>query len=172
MFPFCSFLLLVLLHVELLEVLGDDGDGQRHDEDPRDGAQGPDELPEPGGGVDVSVAHCGHGDHHPVERVGDGGVLRVLLLPLDEVAERGEEQARDTDEEDQQTELLVTVLQGKGYGLKSSRVSCQFENASKFENSEYLENVIKTTPVICFMCDNLTMRKCEEDGDIKWKNGQ
>ena len=114
MFPFCSFLLLVLLHVELLKVLGDDGDGQRHDEDPGDGAQGPDELPEAGGGVDVSVPHCGHGDHHPVERVGDGGVLCVLLLPLDEVAERGEEQARDADEQDQQTELLVTVLQGEG----------------------------------------------------------
>ena len=114
MFPFGSFLLLVLLHVELLEVLGDDGDGQRHDEDPGDGAQGPDELPEAGGGVDIPVAHRGHGDHHPVERVGDGGVLGVHLLPLDEVAEGREEEARDADEQDQEPELLVAVPQSEG----------------------------------------------------------
>ena len=82
----------MLLHVELLKVLGDDGDGQGHNEDPGDGAQGPDQLPEAGGGVDVPVAHRGHGDHHPVERVRDGGILRVLLLSLDEVTEGREEQ--------------------------------------------------------------------------------
>ena len=42
--PLGRLLLLVLLLVELLKVLGDDGDGKRHDEDARDRAEGPDQL--------------------------------------------------------------------------------------------------------------------------------
>ena len=93
---------------------------------------------------------CGHGDDHPVEGVGDGVVLRLLLLSLDEVAQRGEEEAGDADEENleeeeeeveeeemeeeeveeeeveeeghQQAELLVAVLQGEGDGLEAGGV--------------------------------------------------
>ena len=63
------------------------------------------------GGGHVAVADGGHGDHHPVEGVGDGRVLGLVLLPLDEVAQGGEEEASDADEEDEQAELLVAVLQ-------------------------------------------------------------
>ena len=69
------------------------------------------------------VRTCGHGDDDPVESVGDGGVLGVLLLPLDEVAEGGEEEPGDADEEDQQPKLLVTVLEGEGDGLETSGMS-------------------------------------------------
>ena len=71
-------------------------------------------------GGHVAVADGGHGDHHPVEGVGDGRVLGLLLLPLDEVAQGGEEEAGDADEENEQAELLVTVLQGEGNGLQAS----------------------------------------------------
>ena len=109
--PLGCLLLLVLLLVKLLEVLSNDGDGQRHDKHPRDGAQGSDQLAKAGGGRHVAVTHGGHRDHDPVEGVGDGGVLGLLLLSLDEVAEGGEEEASDADEEDEQAELLVAVLQ-------------------------------------------------------------
>ena len=74
-------------------------------------------ITRPRGGIDVSVADCGHGDHDPVEGGGDGGVLSVRLLSLYEVAEGGEEEAGDADEENEQAELLVTVLQGEGNRL-------------------------------------------------------
>ena len=118
--PLGRLLLLVLLLVELLKVLGDDGDGKGHDEDARDRTEGPDQLAKTCGGSHVAVADGGHGDHHPVEGVGDGRVLRLLLLPLDEVAQGGEEEAGDADEENEQAELLVTVLQGEGNGLQAS----------------------------------------------------
>ena len=117
--PLGRLLLLVLLLVELLKVLGDDGDGKGHDEDARDRAEGPDQLAKTCGGGHVAVADGGHGDHHPVEGVGDGRVLRLLLLPLDEVAQGGEEEAGDADEENEKAELLVTVLQGEGNRLQT-----------------------------------------------------
>ena len=71
-------------------------------------------------GRHVSIPHGGHRDDDPVEGVGDGRVLGLLLLPLDEVAQGGEEEAGDADEENEQAELLVTVLQGEGNGLQAS----------------------------------------------------
>ena len=46
--PLGRLLLLVLLLVELLKVLGDDGDGKGHDEDARDRTEGPDQLAKTG----------------------------------------------------------------------------------------------------------------------------
>ena len=45
-YPPCPVYLLffVLLLVELFKVLRDDGDGEGHDEDPRDGAERPNQL--------------------------------------------------------------------------------------------------------------------------------
>ena len=55
-----------------LEVIDYDGDGDGHDEDPGDGAHGPDTLAEYCGGLHVSVPHRGHRDNTPPEAVGNG----------------------------------------------------------------------------------------------------
>ena len=104
-----SLLPLHLIVVELREVIDDDGDGERHDEHPGDGAAGADQLAQARGGVDVSVAHRGHRDDRPPEAGGDGGEARVRVL-LAEVAERGEDEDPHGEEQHQQAQLLVAVL--------------------------------------------------------------
>ena len=79
-------------------------------------------------GRHVSIPHGGHRDDDPVEGVGDGRVLGLLLLSLDEVAEGGEEEAGDADEEDKQSQLLVAVLQRERNRLQSSRVPATEES--------------------------------------------
>ena len=76
----------------------------------------------------MADTHRGHGDDDPVEGIGDGGVLCVFLLPLDKVGEAGEQEAEDADEEDQEAELLVAVLQGIRYWLKSGWVAGQLQD--------------------------------------------
>ena len=117
-----SLLPLHLIVVELREVVDNDGDGERHDEHPGDGAAGADQLAQARGGVDVSVAHRGHRDDRPPEAGGDGGEARVLLVLLGEVAERGEDEDPHGEEQHQQAQLLVAVLQSEGYRLKPSGV--------------------------------------------------
>ena len=65
--------------------------------------------------VDITIAHRGHGDHHPVEGDGDAGVLCVRGLLLYEEGETAEDQPGNADHEDKETKLLVTVLESEGY---------------------------------------------------------
>ena len=67
---------------------------------------------------DVPIPDGRHGDHHPVEGRGDGGEPGVLL-DLDEVGEAGEDEAADADQEDQESELLVAVLESVGDSLET-----------------------------------------------------
>ena len=60
-------------------------------------------------GEDISIAHRGHRDHHPVEGGRDGGEARVLIN-LDEVAKTRKDEATDAHEEDKKEQFLVTVL--------------------------------------------------------------
>jgi hypothetical protein len=53
-FPFLPAL---LARVELVEAVADDGDGEGDDEDPEDGAEAAQHLPESGDGTDVTVPH-------------------------------------------------------------------------------------------------------------------
>ena len=115
-----SLLPLHLIVVELREVVDDDGDGERHDEHPGDGAAGAHEHAGPRLRADVSVADRGHGDDRPPEAGWDGGEARVLLVLLGEVAERGEDEDPHGEEQHQQAQLLVAVLQCEGYRLKPS----------------------------------------------------
>ena len=73
-----SLLPLHLIVVELREVVDDDGDGERHDEHPGDGAAGADQLAQARGGVNVPVSHRGHRDDRPPEARWYGGETRVL----------------------------------------------------------------------------------------------
>ena len=90
-----------LVAVESLEVVDYDGDGDRHDEDTRDGTETSNtlrderehqllnynrrpltDLPRHGGWLHVTVAHCRHRDHGPPETVRDRVEGRVLLKHL------------------------------------------------------------------------------------------
>ena len=55
------------------EVRGDDGDGQRHDNDPAQRAQHPEQPPHRADWNYVTVAHSGHGHNGVPHGVGDGG---------------------------------------------------------------------------------------------------
>ena len=81
-----------LVLVELGEVVDDDRDGQRDDEDAADTAEEADELAWHGLGHHVPVAHGGHGDGGPPEGVGDRGEVRAHHLALGEVGEAGEDE--------------------------------------------------------------------------------
>ncbi len=52
-----AFLPALLARVELVEAVADDGDGEGDDEDPEDGAEAAQHLPEAGDGTDVTVPH-------------------------------------------------------------------------------------------------------------------
>ena len=80
-------------------------------------------------GGDVSVAHCSHGDDHPVDPRGDWGKAR-LRPDLNEVGEGGEDKAADGYEEDKEPEFLHAVLQSVGDGLESRRVTGQLQYSS------------------------------------------
>ena len=59
------------------------------------------------GGVDVPVAHGGHGDDAVVDGGGDGGEAGVVVQ-LNEVAETADDEAGDAHQEHQQGQLLHT----------------------------------------------------------------
>ena len=75
---------------------------------------------------------------------GDGGVLRVLLLSLQEVAEGGEEEPGDADEEKQQAEFLVAVGESEGDALKAGGVSGQLEYPRQLEDAEDLDDILQS----------------------------
>ena len=52
-----NLLLSTFTLVEVSKVVSNDRDGQGHHQDPTDGADGADDLPQPGGGGDVAVAN-------------------------------------------------------------------------------------------------------------------
>ena len=139
--PLLSLCHFLLIFVESLEVSSNDGDGEGEDEDPGHGAHGANKLTEAGCGVDVSISNGGHGDHHPVECSRYGGEARILHLCLDEVGKTGEDEAADADEKDEESELLVAVLECVGDGLKAGRVSGQLQYSRQLEDPEHLEDV-------------------------------
>ena len=70
--------------------------------------------------INVSVANGGHGDDTVVNGGGDGGEARVIVgVGLNVVAEAPNEEAGDAHQEDQQTKLLVAVLQSVGDSLQA-----------------------------------------------------
>ena len=130
--------------MEFLEVAGDDGDGEREDEDSGDGTHGAHQLAQAGDGEDVAIANSGHCDHHPVKGRRDGSESGVFFY-LNEVAEAGEDEAADTDKEDEETELLVALLECVDNSLESRRVSRQLEDSGQLEDAEDLEDVVHGT---------------------------
>ena len=108
--------------VELSKIVDNNWNGKSHHEDPRNSTAGSNELPQSGGGVDVPVAHRGHGDDRPPEGGGDGGEPRVLLVLLGKVTEGGEDENTHGQEQHQQAEFFVTILQCEGYGLEACRM--------------------------------------------------
>ena len=115
------------LLVQLVEGVHDDGDGERDDQHPADGAGGAAQLPEPGARRDVAVAYGGHRDDGPVQRRRHRDELvRVGVLLHHEGEAREDEHAHDHDEA-QQAELLVRVLQRGAESLESGDVATQPE---------------------------------------------
>lgn len=80
----------LLLAVEVGELVEDDGDGQRHDQDaPQDAARGG-QLARHSDGYHVAVAHGGHADRAPPPACRDGVKANVFLL-LSGVGHAGED---------------------------------------------------------------------------------
>ena len=101
-----------LVLVELCEVVDDDRNGKSDDENSTNTADEPDTLAGEGGGVHVPVAHRGHGDGRPPEGVDDAGEGGGGLVPLGHVGQGAEYQNSNTDEHQDQDELLVGGLHG------------------------------------------------------------
>ena len=74
--------------------------------------------------VNIPVSHSGHGNDAVVDGRGDGGEARVVVrVRLNVIAETTNQETGDAHQEDQQTKLLVTVLQSVGDGLQARRVT-------------------------------------------------
>ena len=73
----------------------------------------------------VTIAHCGHSDHNPVECSGDGGESRVIV-DLNEVREAADDDSTDTHEEDEESKFFIAMLKSVGNSLKTRRMTGKF----------------------------------------------
>ena len=73
----------------------------------------------------VTIAHCGHSDHNPVECSGDGGESRVIV-DLNEVREAADDDPTDTHEEDEESKFFIAMLKSVGDSLKTRRMAGKF----------------------------------------------
>lgn len=102
----------LLLAVKVGELVEDDGDGQRHNQDaPQDAARGS-QLARHGDGHHVAVAHGGHADRAPPPARWDGVKADVFLL-LGSVGHAREDGDPHGQVEQQDPHLPVAVLEGK-----------------------------------------------------------
>ena len=74
----------------------------------------------------------------------------VNCFLTNEVAEGGEEEPSNADEEEEQAELLVAVPQGEQHGLETRGVAGQLQDAGQLENTEHLGKIIVVTIGYCF----------------------
>ena len=70
---------------------------------------------------DVAVTNCRHGDDGPPHGRRNAGERRFLLVLLDEVADRGENEDTHGQEQQQEPQLFVAVLQRVGDRLKNQQ---------------------------------------------------
>ena len=98
-------------------------------------------LSQPRDGSNVTVAHRGHGDHHPVDAGGDGGEAWVLAL-LNEEAEAGEGEAGDEDQHEHEPQLSQGLSDGVNDGLETRGVTTEFEYPRQFEDTEHLKDIL------------------------------
>ena len=70
------------------------------------------QLPQDRGGEKVTISDTGHGLDGPPHGLGDAGVLGVVHVLLREIREGPEYQHSHSNEQEQQTELLVAGLHG------------------------------------------------------------
>ena len=88
--------------IEGREVVHDDGDRERHDQDPGDAGGDGDTHPDASVGRHVSVAHGGHGDQGPPVGVEHGVELRVCdAVLLKDEGQGGEDQDPDGEKENE-----------------------------------------------------------------------
>ena len=93
--------------MKLQKLTGDNRHRQGDDEGASDGTDGADHSAHHSLGSDVTVAHSRHGDGRPPEGVNDAGEGGGGLVPLGHVGEGAEYQNSNTDEHQDQDELLV-----------------------------------------------------------------
>ena len=134
-----------LLLVERREIIDDDWNRQRDDQDATDAAAGTDQLPPPGPRVVVAVADGRHRDGGPPEGARDAGELCVRHVFLGEVDKAGEDKDLDGQEHHEQAELLVAALERVTEGLESGGVPGQLEHT---EDSKYAQQLDDTREVL------------------------
>jgi len=153
--------------VEVGEVVDNDGNGQRYDQDSADAARRTDQLAPHSGRTHVSVADRCHGDCCPPERLRDADELGALDVVLGEVCEAREDQHPDSNEQHQQTELLrmrtntssmiyhyANVLIGRNTSLArlSVRLSVPYGLIARKLNSAGKPKLVLTFPIAGAHC--------------------
>ena len=127
--------------MEVFEVLSNDRYREREHQNSSSSTQSSHQFAQPRGRGDVTVAHSGHGDDAVVDRCRNGGEPRVRVK-LYVVAEAADDEAGDAHEKDEESELLVAVLERVGDGLETRGVSGQLEDTSQLEYPEDLQHVV------------------------------
>ena len=158
--------------VEEREVVGDDRDGERHHQHPAHGAGGADDVADGGGRVDVTVAHCRHGDDGPPEAHGDGGehVPRAGgVLALCIVDHGGEDEHADEQEDEEHQQLLKAGLKGVDEHFERLVVLDQVEDTEHPDNPQD-EHDLDHEPLV--EVARLQVGALEDDGDVQRHQSQ
>ena len=121
----------------MFEIRHDDGNRKRQGQHSGQRAQTSDELSEPGGGCDVTIADRCHGDETIPEGVRNAPESGRLLFRVEHGG--GESEHAETEEEDEHAQLVEACLQSVAEYLQALRVSRQFEDPEKTDKPDDAE---------------------------------
>ena len=150
-FPFHSLFFSNLLIVKLSEIIYNDRNGQRNDQNTTNSARRPDYFPYARRRADVPVADGTHGDDGPPEGLGDAAEECAFFILLSKITQTWEYEDAHGQEQHEKSQLFIRVFQSEAQTLKTSGVSCKLKYSQYSHDSKdlhYSSHIFKLVGVL------------------------